>query len=330
VGGAGAALRAGISNQEASNLQQFADLAGKEYANNETGYLQRFKDYVAKGHLGTHAKPFGIEIPDVMKAIRQTPSVEAIGFGWKPGDDAHYTEFEASPLRAYLRRTGETAWGAFGPTDDSKTYLPKVKDFLFDSTSDTYMGALNKAFGAKMPAEANYHNYFEALNNAITEYQETTGKDLSGEVPIGGEFDDWLKDHKGKLYDAKRSVDLQSGVFTRAQDPAGQYSNAINPILGLRKWLPWVGGGLAAGGAGWLLYRHLQQKEEEENRKLDQQELDQQDQLAARRTALPKAAAFFDGALGMLEEPGTHPAWQREAYCLGFANHMLHNLEKAK
>ncbi len=267
LGGAGLAMRQGLSPGETRDITAFQDLGNKQYAPTAEGMLETIKDYDTVGHQASKADMFGATVGDFMKRVRSTPSVKALGFGWGKGDSEHYAEFAASPQRAYLRRLGELSKSPFEEGGLSSTALANLQSMFNDSSLTSRGDALTKHLGQeKLPEDYSFDKFLPALKEKLTEFKTLGGDDQD---IIGGTFDEWLKTDSGdpELAKIKRTLDVNQGLDTEVREVTKGYSNIIAPVTAARKYLPWVGGAAALGGAGMLAYRWYQKKKEEEEAK---------------------------------------------------------------
>ncbi len=252
LGGVGAALRAGISSEEAANLKAFQDLANRTYNEGEVGRLERIKDYNSLGHRASRTDFLGFSVADVMKAVRSTPIAHAAGFPWEKGDEAHYEEFAASPQRAYLQRLKELGWAMFGPEAGRAPNgeLPKLRKILDDPSIASYATAIKKMYGTEIGkkwGDRGWHDTFSAVQKKLEFYSSLPGADQG--VPIAGGFDTWLEEDSPELAKAKRALDLYAGLTTEVRENAENYGKVTSPVLTLRNYLLWIGVVAAWGGA---------------------------------------------------------------------------------
>jgi hypothetical protein len=325
LGGAGATLRSGITPEDTRKLQGFADVSFTDYGGSEAGLLQSVKDYAQRGHEAATAKLFGATSTDVMRALRSNPVADFIGQGWvEEGNEAsapHYERFMESPLNAYLRRNEEISYPLFDPSARGGVQSKAQALVKAPAGRRSYHDELAQEFGRALPPGFLYHDYTTRLAAALKELGQT-----ESEVPVGGEFDARLRKLDPELADVKRTVDLHSGIANRQENPTSQYAmTVINPLLNIRKWGPWVGGGLALGGAGWLLHRYLAKQKREREEAEARSRAGEVAEIGESRGDLRKAAQFFDSALDTLSSTFDKQASPYSAaFRLGFVETLAH------
>jgi hypothetical protein len=149
----------------------------------------------------------------------------------------------------------------------------KNRDALFKLIQD--IKPADQAAPTELPA--NYNNMVENLRGRYDEFsqkaglprlQDQTPKTQQGQLKA---FDTYLKGADPELWRAKQLVDYTAGVGT-AQGAINYYGKKlINPAFGLRNALLWGGGALAAGGAGYLLWRLLRKDTQEKTAETDEE-----------------------------------------------------------